>query len=256
MSEESRSWVPLSLPRAWMTELAQLARAVPTATVHRRMRLGRLAAARELSWPRPGWCAMFVKAYALLAQRRPELRRIYLPWPWPHLYEHPVNVASIAVARTIGDEDAVFFARMESPESLGLWDIERHVQHCREGLVESIPEFGQLIRWARLPWPARRVLGWAAHRVSGQWHAEHFGTFGVSTVAGHDALTLAAPSPWTVGLHYGPLGSDGGLDVCLTYDLRVRDAVSVARSLGELEDVLTGEIVNELGYMRDLEVAA
>ena len=38
---------------------------------------------------------MFARAFALVAARRPELRRSYLKFPWPHLYEHPVSVAGI-----------------------------------------------------------------------------------------------------------------------------------------------------------------
>ena len=38
--------------------------------------------------PRPSWCAIFTKAYAVVAARYPELRRAYLKFPFPRLYEH------------------------------------------------------------------------------------------------------------------------------------------------------------------------
>jgi len=41
-----------------------------------------------------GWCSIFVKALALVAERRLELRRIYMPLPVPQLYEHPFSVRS------------------------------------------------------------------------------------------------------------------------------------------------------------------
>jgi hypothetical protein len=90
---------------------------------------------------------------------------------------------------------------------------------------------------------------------SGQLHAQELGTYGLSTVAGRGALELRVLTPWTMTLHYGPLGPDGTVDVCLTHDQRVCDAASVAGTLADLEDVLKGEIVNELGYLRDLEAA-
>jgi hypothetical protein len=253
MHEMPSSWLPLPAPRRWMSDLVQLARSTPTATVQRTMFLNRLATARQGAWPRPGWCALFLKAYSLLAARRPVLRQIYMPLPWPHLYEHPTNVATVAIARP--DEDAVFFARLESPETLGLWAIEKRLQELRERPIAQVADFHRLAKWSRLPGPIRR-LGWRlAKSLSGPLHAATLGTFGLSTLAGLGALHSQPLSLWTMALSYGPLARDGRTEVCLSYDPRVRDAPTVARALSDLEDVLLGEIVNELGYLRDLEAA-
>jgi hypothetical protein len=197
---------------------------------------------------------MMLKAYSLLAARRPVLRQIYVPLPWPHLYQHPTNVATVAVARA--DADAVYFARLANPESLSLWEIEKRLQQYRETPVERVAEFRQLARWSRLPRPIRRAGWWLAKNTSGPRQAATLGTFGLSTLAGWGALDAKPLSVWTMAVSYGSLGRDGRMDVCLSYDPRVRDAVPVARALSDLEDVLTGEIVNELGYLRDLEAAA
>src|SRR5713226_8952981 len=102
----------LSLPRRFICDLVHFAHKVPTVPVERRMCLAEVAAARQAARPRPSWCAVFTKAYACVAAARPELRRAYLSFPTPHLYEHPLNVASVAVERRFGDEDAVFFAHL------------------------------------------------------------------------------------------------------------------------------------------------
>jgi hypothetical protein len=106
-----------------------------------------------------------------------------------------------------------------------------------------------------LPVPIRQAGWWFVKNTSGVRHAETLGTFGVSSLAGWGALDAMPLSVWTMALSYGPLSRDGSMDVCLRYDPRVRDAVTVARALADLEDVLTGEIVNELGYLRGLEAA-
>ena len=60
------------------------ARKVPSIPMQRRMQLDDLVAARR-SWPRPAsWCAIFLKAYAIVSADRAELRRTYMPFPWPH----------------------------------------------------------------------------------------------------------------------------------------------------------------------------
>lgn len=44
---------------------------------------------------------------------------------------------------------------------------------------------------------------------------------------------------------YGPVASNGTVNVRVTYDPRVRDAVTIATVLSDLEDVLSGAIVRE-----------
>src|SRR5262245_21049336 len=103
----------LSLPRRLICDLMHFARKVPTVPVQRRMQLGRLAAARHAAEPRPSWAALFTKAYALVARNRPQLRRFYLSFPWPHLYENSASVATVALERPYRNgEEGVFFVHV------------------------------------------------------------------------------------------------------------------------------------------------
>src|SRR5437016_11496079 len=120
MAKASGRTIPLSLPRRFICDLLHFAGRVPTVPVQRRMHLAPVLAARQAARPRPGWCAIFTKAYAFVAAARPELRRAYLSFPWPRLYEYPDNVASVAVERLYEDEPAVFFGRIRSPAKQGL----------------------------------------------------------------------------------------------------------------------------------------
>ena len=87
--------IPLSLPRRLVCDLVHFAHQVPTVPVQRTMRIAQLQALRAELTTRPSWCALFTKAYALLARTCPELRRTYLSIPTPHFYEHPVSVAAV-----------------------------------------------------------------------------------------------------------------------------------------------------------------
>src|SRR5437667_11062980 len=94
--------IPLSLPRRFIGDLVHFAHQVPSVPVQRRMHLGPVVAARQAARPRPSWAAIFTKAYGFVSAAWPELRRSYLSFPRPHLYEHPVTVATVAVERPFG----------------------------------------------------------------------------------------------------------------------------------------------------------
>src|ERR1700680_3825110 len=116
MGEKVGRSLALSLPRRFICDLLHFAQKVPTVPVQRRMNIARLLTARRQAFPRPSWCSLFTKAYAMVAAARPELRRAYLSFPWPHLYEHPVSIASVAIERRLGEEDAVFFVQIRGAE--------------------------------------------------------------------------------------------------------------------------------------------
>src|SRR5262249_41183540 len=67
-----------------------------------------------------------------------------------------------------------------------------------------------------------------------------------SVVASLGAGSLHILSPMTTTLNYGTFEPDGSLDVRLTYDHRVLDGASVARAMAALEEVLHGQILDEL----------
>ena len=90
--------VPLSLARRLVVDLTRLH--VPSVPVQRIMHID------AVSWTRappqrsgPAWSAIFAKAYALVAEEMPILRRAYVKLPTPRLYEYPVSTASMVVER-------------------------------------------------------------------------------------------------------------------------------------------------------------
>src|SRR5581483_150898 len=122
--------IPLSLPRRIMGDVLACAQRVPSVPVQRRMSVAPVAEARARlagTADRVGWCAVFTKAYALTARRFPELRRAYLSWPRPRLYEHPYSVASIAVERAYQGERAVFWAHVRRPDRKSLPTVQAYL---------------------------------------------------------------------------------------------------------------------------------
>ncbi len=263
MGEPIGRKLSLSPARRFVGDLLHFARQVPTVPVQKRMNIAPLAAARRQAVPRPSWCALFTKAYAIVAAARPELRRAYLSFPWPHLYEHPVSVASVAIERHIGDEDAVLFVQLRGPEEHTAEQIDRYLKESKELPVEQVPTFRRALRVSRLPRPLRRLLWWIGLNWSGYKRARNWGTFGVSVYSGLGAEALHPLSPLTTALNYGVIAEDGTVDVRVIYDHRVMDGATVARALADLEQVLNNQIARSLvlspprnGTMPPFEVAA
>lgn len=247
--------VPLSAARCLIIDLMHFSRQVPAVPMERRMDLAPLVAARTAARPRPGWCALFTKAYAVVAARHPELRRAYLPLPRPRLYEHPDNVAAIAIERRYGGERCVLFAHLRNPQQLGLADLEAVLRHCKEFPVPGVDGYRRALQVSAWPRPLRRLAWWAGLNVSGRVRAEYLGTFGVTATAGLGASALFIPSLLTTTLHYGPLDAAGALDVRLAFDHRVLDGGTMARVLKELERVLLGEVLAELRQLQAVRAA-
>ncbi|MCX7699436.1 MAG: hypothetical protein N2039_01025 [Gemmataceae bacterium] len=236
--------LPLSPPRRWISDLLSICRDIPLVPFERRMRLAEIAALRSDAGI--GWCAIFMKAMSLVSARRPELRRAWLSWPWPRLYQHERSIAMVAVERTWQGEPAVFFGRVESPEMRSLVDIQAHLSRLKTAPLREVREYRRLFRVARWPHPPRRWFWRLAHGSSGPLREKYFGTFGISVTAGLGASALALLSPTTTTLCYSPIEEDGSMCVRFIFDHRVLDGGPVARALVDLEEALTGDLSVEL----------
>ncbi len=238
--------IRLSPGRQLICDLMHASASVPTVPVQRRMHLAEVIAARAAHPQRPSWASIFAKAYAKVAAAMPELRRSYVKLPWHHLYEYPVSVASLAVEREVDDEKVVLIARIKDPARYDLVTLNQLIKDYREKPVQECKEFRRALGVSRLPRPLRRFLWWLGLNM-GRQRANYFGTFGLSAYSALGAESLHPRSLCTTTLTYGVMAADGSLDVRIIYDHRALDGANVARALALLEDVLTGDIVTELG---------
>jgi hypothetical protein len=251
MASVSGRRMSLSPPRRLICDLMRAANGIPIITFERRMDLSPVMSARESIARAPSWAVLFLKAFALVAARRPELRRAYLPLPWPHLWEADFSSASVAVEREYEGEPCVFFGVVNAPENRTLSELVAILNEWKTQPVKQVHGFRRSLRYASYPLLVRRFLWWYACSWSGKVKARNFGTFGVSLTGSSGASATNLICPLTASLNCGVIQPDGTVDVRLHFDHRVMDGMPAARALAEIEDVLRTEIVAEMLAMSE-----
>jgi hypothetical protein len=235
----------ISLPRVFIVDLMHASMCVPFVSLSRPLDIGPFMAARAKAGSPPGWAAVFVKAFAIVAKEEPVLRTLYVKLPWPHLFELPRSVAMVAVARVEAGEECIFPEKVLAPEEQSLAEIDAAIKHAKNAPLQEIPAFRKILMACRLPLPLRRLSWWVGLNV-GRMCANNFGSFGVTSVAAYGPGKLQALSPGPFLLSYDVAGADHRIDVILRWDHRLTDAAVIARVLTRLEQVLNTEISAEL----------
>ncbi len=218
---------------------------VPFVSLTRTVNVRPLVEARAQAARPPGWAAIFVKAFALVAREQPLLRTLYVKWPLPGFYELPRSIAMVAIARTEGGEDCVLPQRVTAPDEIPLAQVDALIRQAKEAPISDVPAFRKMLRVTRLALPFRRIR-WAIGLNLGRQRANFFGSYGVTSVAAYGPGELHALSPGPFVLSYGVVGADQNLDVVLRWDHRVADAAPMAMALTRLEQVLNSEIAAEI----------
>jgi hypothetical protein len=235
----------ISMPRRLVADLMHASVRVPFVSLTRSVNVRSLLEARAQAARPPGWAAIFVKAFALVAREQPILRTLYVKWPLPGFFELPRSVAMVAIARTEDGEDCVLPQRITAPDEIALAQVDALIRHAKEAPISDVPAFRKMLLVTRLPLPLRRML-WAIGLNLGRQRANFFGSFGVTSVAAYGPGELHALSPGPFVLSYGVVGPDQSLDVVLRWDHRVTDAAPMAKALTRLEQVLNSEIAAEI----------
>ncbi len=238
--------LPLSPARRLVVELLHHAKKVPSLPLKMPLNVGQLAAARATCESRPSWIGIFLKAFALVARERPELRRVFMPWPRAHLYEHPISECAVLVERDWNGEKAVLAAKLRDPATQSLASIDQHLQQMRTTPFEEQSDMRQLARIARMPGWMRRILFSFGLYTTGRMRAKKFGTFMISTLGDLGAEQCHPIAPMTSYLSFGPIQPNGDVVALLVYDHRVLDGRAVARTLLELGEALNGPILAEI----------
>ena len=247
--------VRLSLPRRTVGDLLHFAAAVPSVPVQRRMRLKAVVDARAACRNRPRWTAIFAKAYALLADEFPDLRRAYVKFPWPMLYEYPVSVANIVIERDYEGEPAVFSILIKHPSARSLPELGRIIDHASAAPINDIKEFGD--RYGSLLFLARCVDccgGLDSTLAEGEHTSLAHSPF--LSIPRSKLESLHPLAPLTTVLNYGVIDSEGDVNVRIIYDHRVMDGATVARALARLEQILNTSILDEIRSLPKNEPSA
>ena len=235
----------ITLPRRLVADLMHASMRVPFVSLARPLNVRPLLEARAQAAQRPGWAAIFVKAFAMVAKEEPILRTLYVKWPAPAFYELPRSVAMVAIARVEEGQDCVLPQKVAAPDEMPLTEVDALIRHAKEAPIHDVPAFRKILRTTRLPLPLRRLF-WAIGLNFGRQRANYFGSFGVTSVAAYGAGQLHALSPGPFILSYGMEKPDQTIDVVLRWDHRITDAALIAKMLNRLEQVLNSEISAEL----------
>jgi hypothetical protein len=235
----------ITLPRRLVADLMHASVRVPFVSLARPLNIRSLVEARGQSARPPGWAAIFVKAFALVAKGEPALRTLHVKWPYARLYELPRSVAFVTIARIEDGQDCVLLQKVNAPDEAPLAEVDAVLRHAKEAPVDQVPAFRKMLLATRLPLLVRRLLWWVGLNWARQ-RANYFGSFGVTSVAAFGPGELYALGPGPFVLSYGMVKPDQTVDVVLRWDHRITDAALMARALTRLEQVLNGEIAGEL----------
>jgi hypothetical protein len=242
----------ISLPRRLIIDLMRASRDVPFVSLARTLNVRPLLEARHLVARPPGFAAIFVKAFALVAQEEPTLRTLYAKWPRPCFYELPRSVAMVAIARIEDGEPCVLPQRVGDPDRLPLAEVDAIIRTAKEAPFREVPMFRKIMLTTRLPWPLRRIA-WLVGLNFGRQRANWFGNFAVTGVSAYGGGELHALSPGPFILSFDVAKPDGTIGAMIRWDHRVTDAALIARAFARLEQVLNGEIAAEIRASRAAE---
>jgi hypothetical protein len=240
--------IELSPAKRLVLDVLHFSRGIPTVPVQKRMAIAPLVQARAACGKSPRWTAIFVRAYALLAREVPELRRVYLKLPLPHIFEYRSSIASVVIEREYKGELGIFTQVILNPAARTIEDLAEMLEKGKTLPVNEISEIGRALRVAALPWPIRRLVWWLALNIA-RYRPRFFGTFGVSVYSALKVESLHPLMPVTTLLNYGVIDADGTVNVRIIYDHRVMNGATVARALNRLENILNGVVAEEVRAM-------
>lgn len=246
MAADAGRYVRQSLPRKWMADMLHYSHRVPVVAAERILRVRSVIEARKKAGLAVSWSAMMVKTMAIVSERLPEMRRAYLPYPWPRIYEAPHSVASIIIDREFEGEHATLMAPVLHPERLALVALDDKLDRLKHAPFHEIGAYRRLIRNTKFPLPIRRLLWAIGLYGAGYFRACNFGTYAVNSVAGFRARMLTMTTPITSCLYYNSVTRDGEMAIQFAFDHRVFDGYTGGRVGSEIENVLNTEIVAEL----------
>jgi hypothetical protein len=239
----------ISLLRRLIIDLMHASRNIPFVSLSRTLHIRPLLEARAALAGPPGYAAIFVKAFAIVARDEPVLRTLYAKWPLPCFYELPRNVAMVAISRVENGEACVLPQRVNHPDELSLADVDAVIRKGKEAPIYEVPMFRKILLASSLPFPLRR-LAWAIGVNFGRQRGNYFGNFAVTGVAACGGGELHALSPGPYILSFDVVKPDHSIDIIIRWDHRVTDAALIARTFSRLEQVLNGEIAAELRAQR------
>jgi hypothetical protein len=131
------------MPRRLVADLMHASIGVPFVSLTRALNVRPLLEARTLAAEPPGWAAIFVKAFALVAKDEPVLRTLYAKGRG-RVFTNCRQHRDIAIARV---EDATIALPQRSPaDASPLSEIDAQIRHAKNAPVGRVPAFRKILR--------------------------------------------------------------------------------------------------------------
>ncbi len=243
--------IRLSVARRMIADYMWAASGIARVDVTRRVAFHDLITIRGGLRDPPSWTAIFVKAFAIIAAEIPELRRVYMTLPWPHLYEYADSTVVILQERQIMDDTGVLPLRFYKPDAIPLGKLSEMIRCAAVARIEESSFYRKLIAVARLPLFIRRMV-WGLCLNIPRLRRE-LGTYGISSVARLQTELGTSRTPLPCLLSYGPADPHGNVTVRLSFDHRIFDGALAGRGLSRLDQVLNSSILEELRELAEVE---
>jgi hypothetical protein len=245
--------IKLSNGRRLVDDVINMASKMPTAGMSGDFDVKLASKFRRISKPRISWNVLYMKAYACVSAEFAELRRSYVKFPWPHIYEHQYNVCMMTISREYQGEERLFFARFNRPDEQSLVELQKQYDIYRRSPVEEIKQFRHQMNFAKLPTFVRRFGWWCLYNVWPEKRASHMGTFGMSFSGYKGAYGSKHLGPNTTTIGVDPFPRKGVAKTLLTFDHRIIDGTPVTKVLQRLHHILNTSIRVELAQLAGVD---
>src|SRR5258707_10294960 len=136
----------ISMPRRLVADLMHASIRIPFVSLRRTLNVRPLLEARAIAAQPPGWAAIFVKAFSLVARDEPVLRTLYAKWPWPSFYELPRSIAMVAIARVEDAQHCVLPQKYPAADMMPLIETDAQIRHAKDAPIDEVPGFRTIFR--------------------------------------------------------------------------------------------------------------
>lgn len=195
--------------------------------------------------------AILLKAIGIAQRLHPASRTAILPWGRTVTFND--IVAGFTVERYVGQQPAVFFGAIASPDSKPLVQVAEELRAYGEEEISAIPQLDIEDRFNNMPWLFRRFILWLGMRFP-KVRLRYMGaTFGLSSLGKFGCRGLIPPcvstSTFGVGavepravVREGAVVVRPMMTLILNFDHRLIDGAPAARFMQDVQKLLEGDL--------------
>lgn len=199
--------------------------------------------------------AILLKAIGIAQRLHPASRTAILPWGRTVTFND--IVAGFTVERYVGQQPAVFFGSIESPDSKPLVQVAEELRAYGEDEISTVPQLDIEDRFNNMPWLFRRFILWLGMRFP-KVRLRYMGaTFGLSSLGKFGCRGLIPPcvstSTFGVGtiepravVREGAIVVRPMMTLILNFDHRLIDGGPAARFMQDVQRLVEGELQSHI----------